>query len=145
MFSLVSGLKTDINEVEGKRCMRGSDGRLCFSEKERGKVWKDYMEGIINEENDWDHNVKVDAVESPVVCVCREEVLPALNVIKTGKAPVSSDVSLELIAASGGEGIRVMYVICQRVLDAFAMPTEWALLSIVVPIFKGMHDIKNCG
>ena len=28
--------------------MRGSDGRLCFSEKEGGKVWKDYMEMIIN-------------------------------------------------------------------------------------------------
>ena len=24
--------------------MRGSDGKLCFSEKERGIVWKDYME-----------------------------------------------------------------------------------------------------
>ena len=23
--------------------MRGSDGKLCLSEKERGKVWKDYM------------------------------------------------------------------------------------------------------
>ena len=27
--------------------MRGSDGKLCFSEKERGKVWKDYMESIM--------------------------------------------------------------------------------------------------
>ena len=29
--------------------MSGSDGKLCFSEKERGKVWKDYMERIMNE------------------------------------------------------------------------------------------------
>ena len=52
MFSLVKGLKTDSREVEGGRCMRGSDGKLCFSEKERGNVWKDYMERIMNEEND---------------------------------------------------------------------------------------------
>ena len=32
--------------------MRGRDGKLCFIEKERGKVWKDYMENIKNEEND---------------------------------------------------------------------------------------------
>ena len=38
MFKLVNGLKTDSKEVEGGRCMRGSDGKLCFSEKERGKV-----------------------------------------------------------------------------------------------------------
>ena len=42
VFRLVNGLKTDSKEIEGKRCMRGSDGKLCFSEKERGKVWKEY-------------------------------------------------------------------------------------------------------
>ena len=46
--------------------MRGRDGKLCFSEKERGRVWKDYMERFINEENCWDHDV-----EGPVVCVSR--------------------------------------------------------------------------
>ena len=35
--------------------MRGSEGKLCLRENERGKIWKDYMEIIINEENDWDH------------------------------------------------------------------------------------------
>ena len=59
--------------------MRGSDGKLCFSEKERGKVWKGYMERTMNEENDWDHNVEGDPIEDPAVCVCREEVLLALN------------------------------------------------------------------
>ena len=93
--------------------MRGSDGKLCFSEKGRGKVWKDYIEGIMNEENDWDHNVEGDAVEGPVVCVSREEVLQALKGMKTGKAPGPSGVSLELIAASGGVGIQVTAVICQ--------------------------------
>ena len=27
--------------------MRGSDGELCFGEKDRGRVWKDYMERIL--------------------------------------------------------------------------------------------------
>ena len=58
------------------------------------------MERFMNEENDWDHNVEGDAVEGPVGCVSREEVLQALNEIKTGKAPGPSDVSLMLIATS---------------------------------------------
>ena len=41
IFRLVRGLMTDSKEVNGGRCMRGSDGQLCLSEKERGKVWKD--------------------------------------------------------------------------------------------------------
>ena len=36
-----------------------------------------------------------------------------------------------------------MAEICQRVQYGFGMPVEWAL-SIVVPIFKGKGDIRNC-
>ena len=79
MLRLVKGLKIYSKEVEGGRCMSVSDGKLCFSEKERGKVWKDYVERIMNEDNDWGNNVKGDAVEGPVVCVSREDVLQALN------------------------------------------------------------------
>ena len=78
MFRLISGLKTDSKKVEVGRCMIGHDGKLCFSEKERGKAWKDYMERIMKEENDWDNNVLEDAVEGSVVCVGREEVLQSL-------------------------------------------------------------------
>ena len=59
MFRVVKGLKTDSKEVEDGRCLRGSDGKLlCFSEKERDKVWKDYMDRIMNNENDWDNNME---------------------------------------------------------------------------------------
>ena len=74
MLRLVKGLKTDSKKVEGGRCMGRSDENQCFNEKESGKVWKDYMERIINEENDLDHNVE-GYVEGPVVCVSRSEVL----------------------------------------------------------------------
>ena len=63
--------------------------------------------------------------------------------MKTGKVPGPSEISLELIAASGGVGIQVMAEICQKVLDGFRMPVEW-VLSVVVPIFKGKGDIRNC-
>ena len=69
--------KTDSKEVEG-----GSDEKLCFSVKERGKVWQEYMERIMDGENDWDHKVDGGAAEGTVVCVSREEVLQALNEMK---------------------------------------------------------------
>ena len=63
--------------------------------------------------------------------------------MKTGKAAVHSEVSLELIAASWRPGIQVMAEICQRVLDGFGMPVELAL-SIVVPICNENGDINKC-
>ena len=101
-------VRNDSKEVEG-----GSDGKLCFSEKERGKFWKDYMESIMNEENHSDCNVEGEAVEGTVVRVRREEVLQALNEVKTGKAIGPSLASLELSAASGGVGVQVIAEICQ--------------------------------
>ena len=55
-----------------------------------------------------------DAVEGPVVCVTREDILQTLNDMKTGKAPGPSDVSLELIAASRGVVIHVMAEIYRK-------------------------------
>ena len=97
------------------------------------------MEQIMNEENDWDRNVEGDAEEGPVVCVSREEVLQALNEMKS---PGPSEVSLELIAASGEVRIQVMAEIRLTVLDGLQMSADWAL-SIVVPIFMGKDNIRN--
>ena len=46
-----------------------------FSVRRKEVVLVDYMERIMNEENDWDHNVEGDTVEGPVVRVSREEVV----------------------------------------------------------------------
>ena len=80
----------------------------CVSVRRKEVVRKDYMERIMNEENEWDYNVEGDAVEGPVVCVSREEVLQTLNEMKTEKVPGHSEVLMELITASGGVGIQVM-------------------------------------
>ena len=47
----------------------------CVSVGRNSIVWMDYLEGIINEENDWDHNVEGGAVDVPVECVSRDEVV----------------------------------------------------------------------
>ena len=101
MVRLVNGLKTNSKEVEEGRFLRGSDGKLCFSEKERGRIWMDYIERIMIEENDWAHYVEGDAIECPVVCVNSEEEILALNEIKTVRGREPSEVTLELIAAPG--------------------------------------------
>ena len=54
--------------------------------------------------------------------------------MKSGKATGPSNVSLELIAASGEERIQVMIVLCQKIIHGLIMSDEWAL-SIMSPIF----------
>ena len=51
VYKFLRSLKKEGKDVEGGRCMRGSDGRLYFSEVNKGTIWKEHMESIMNEEN----------------------------------------------------------------------------------------------
>ena len=99
-------------------------------------LWKEHMERIMNEENDWDQVTDAAMLEGPVERVSREEVVKAMRGMKTGKATGLSEVSVEMITASGEMGITVMMKLCQDVLDGRGIPDDWKL-SVVVPIYKG--------
>ena len=95
----------------------------------------------MNEENEWDQNVKAQLVEGPVERVSREEVVKAIREMKAGKATGPLEVTVEMIVASGKIGTGVMVAVCQGVLDGRGMPDDWTL-SVVVYQFsrgKGMH------
>ena len=57
--------------------MNDNDGRLEVSERDRGKLWKEYMEKILNVENEWDQMAEADMVKGPVKGITYEEVMKA--------------------------------------------------------------------
>ena len=63
--------------------------------------------------------------------------------MKLGKASGLSEVSLEMINASGKVGIDVMMKLCQRALDRKGMLKDWKT-SVMVPIYMGKGDVTNC-
>ena len=121
-------------DVEGGRCLREGDGRLGFIKEDRPKIWKEHMEKIMNEENEWDRVVETDLIEGPVEKVVRNEIVEAIQSMKSGKANGTSEVSVKMIVASGEIGVKVMMELCQRVLDGRGMPDEWKT-SVIVPIW----------
>ena len=68
--------KFDSKKVDKKRCMTGSDGKMCYCEN-RGKIRKDYMKSAIYEKK------LLHAIEGKVDYICRNQVVQALNVMKT--------------------------------------------------------------
>ena len=137
-------MKKEGKDVEGGRCLRGGDGRLGFSEEVRAKIWKEHMEKIMNAKNEWDRMVETDLVEAPVEKVVCDEIVEAMQSMKSGKATGTSEVNVEMIVARGEIGVKMMMELCQRVLDGRGMPDEWKT-SVIVPIFKGKGDVMSCG
>ena len=116
---------------------KDKDGRVVMNEKDRGKLWKERMEKILNVENEWDQMAETDMVEGPVEGVTYEEVMKAINEMKLGKAAGPTKVNMDMIMASGKFGV-IIKKLCQRILDDEDMPEEWKTSRpTVVPIFKG--------
>ena len=87
--------------------------------------------------------VETDLVEGPVEKVVRNEIVEAMQSMKSGKATGTSEVGMEMIVANGEIGVKVMIELCQRLLDGRGMPDEWKT-SVIVPIFKGKGDVMSC-
>ena len=87
--------------------------------------------------------VETNLVEGPVEKVAWNEIVEAIQSMKSGKATGPSEVSVEVIVASGEIWVKVMMEPCQRVLDDRGMSDEWKT-SVIVPIFKGKGDVMSC-
>ena len=55
--------------------------------------WKEYMEKLMNEENEWDHKLSAEVKEGPADCIRMDEVRAALKEMKRHKAPGLSGLS----------------------------------------------------
>jgi hypothetical protein len=144
MFNIAKQSMTDNKDVVGNGCVQDRSGKLCMGERERAKVWKEHMERVMNEENEWDGVVDVDVVHGPIDRVMMKEVMTAIKAMKLGKATGVSEVAAEHMAASGMVGIEVITKIANRVLDGEGIPDEWRC-SVLVPLYKGKGDVRDCG
>ena len=124
VFKLVKFMRKDGKDINCGGCTKHKDGRLVVSEKDRGKLWKEHMEKIMNVENEWDQMANADMVEGPVEEVTYEEVIKAMNKMQSGKAAGPSEVNMDTIMASGKFGVGVLKKLCKRVLDEKGMPEE---------------------
>ena len=114
---------------------KDKDGKIVMNEKDRGKLWKEHMEKILNVENECGQMAEADMVEGPVEGVTYEEVMKAINKMKLGKAAGPSKVNMDMIISSG-KFVVIIKKLCQRILNGEDMSEEWKT-SVVVPIFKG--------
>ena len=42
---------------------KNKEGKIVINEKDRGKLWRELMENILNVVNKWDHTTEADMVE----------------------------------------------------------------------------------
>ena len=71
-------------------------------------------------------------------------IVKAMQRMKSKKATKPSEVSVEMIIASGEIEVKVMMELRQRMLNGRGVPDVWKI-NAIVPIFKGKGDAMSCG
>ena len=77
---------------------------MIVDDKEIKDSWKEYVEKLMNEENEWDHKLSAEIKKGPADCIRMDDVRAALKEMKRHKAPGLSGLVTEMIQATGEIG-----------------------------------------
>ena len=94
----------DRQDVVKVNCLKDKKGNLVLDEEGRKTIWKEYMEKLLNEENEWDQYVSCEKKEGPHCWISKEKVRKALQKMKNGKAAGPSNVLSKMLKAAGDQG-----------------------------------------
>ena len=86
----------------------------------------------------------VDHAEGEVAEITSDEVVEALQKMKSGKAVGPDNIPAEAWKCLGHMGVEMLRHLFNRILKTGRMPDEWRN-STLVPIYKNKGDIQDCG
>ena len=105
--------------------------------------WKEYMEKLINEENEWDHRISA-TVKRSADCIRIDEVAAALKQMKRHEVPGLSGLVAEMIQSTGDIGTQWILDLSNGIVKEGCIPEDWKS-SMVLPIYKGKGHPMECG
>ena len=107
--------------------------------------WKEYFYDLFNQENPRERReMRTEETKRDVEDISVEEVRTGLRKMKKGKAQGPDDIPVEVWIALGNKDVEFLVNCFNRLLQGEKMPDEWRR-SVLVPLYKGKGDIKECG
>ena len=137
VFRRMRMMEKEANDLAGNNCIKDENGNIVFAADGRKRVWKEYMEAIMNEENPWDGMVNVEVVEGSMEPFAMNEVERALGIMKNGKANGPTGIKEHPAASPHGKQVIL------QIANGMDMPHEWRM-STVVFIHKKKGSVMDC-
>ena len=144
VFRIARQMTRERQDIVSVKCVKNAKGEVMKDQDTIREIWKQYMEKLLNEENEWDSNVECNVKEGPSCTIGRDEVVKALKQMRDGKAPGLSGVASELMKAAGDVGIEWLTDLCDKIIQERKIPEDWKK-SVIVPVYKGKGSPLECG
>ncbi|KAK3538419.1 hypothetical protein QTP86_001765 [Hemibagrus guttatus] len=118
LYRLARQRDRDGKDVQQVRVIKDRDGRVLTSEESVQRRWKEYVEELMNEENEREKRVEgVNSVEQKVDKIRKDEVRKALKRMKSGKAVGPDDIPVEVWKCLGEAAVEFLASLFNRVLE----------------------------
>ena len=131
---------TESQDIIGKKCTRGYDGKLSLNDSSKKLAWKQHYERYLNIEFPWSQNLPhVDLVPGPAQFITPDDVLKSLRCIKNGKAAGPSCVPAEMLQAAPDICSKIVADLMNAIISEGKVPAA-SSDSIIVSLFKGKRD-----
>ncbi|KAK3528390.1 hypothetical protein QTP86_034256, partial [Hemibagrus guttatus] len=141
LYRLARQRDRDGKDMQQVRVIKDRDGRVLTSEESVQRRWKEYIEELMNEENEREKRVEgVNSVVQKVDKIRKDEVRKRM---KSGKAVGPDDIPVEVWKCLGEAAVEFLTSLFNRVLESERMPEEWRR-SVLVLIFKNKGDVQSC-
>ena len=85
IFRMAKQMVKERQDITGLNCIKGASGKVIVDDKGIKDSWKEYMQKLMNEENEWDHKLSAEVKEGPADCIRMDEVRAALKEMKSIK------------------------------------------------------------
>jgi hypothetical protein len=146
LFRVMKQMVKENKDVVGMCCLKDNEGNILSDEGRVRDKWKEYMEKLMNEENNFNkENLEEAPMKSGVFkLISVLEVREAVGGMKLGKVGGPTGVVAEMIKAAGEVGIEWLTELCNDIISQGSIPQDW-YHSISVPIYKGKGDPLECG
>jgi len=114
--------------VVGVNCVKDANEKGLLENDEVKKVWRKYIDKLLNEENTWDNATTCENVEGSCELIRRDEILKALRMMKKGKAARPTVIILEMFMADEDCSVEWLTSLCNMIVAQGRIPDDWIIV-----------------
>ena len=145
MFKIAKQRNRQSKDVQQVIVIKSKTGEILMEEEKVKQRWKEYFDNLFNHENLRERRETItEERERDVEDISGEEVSTGVKKMKKGKAQGPDDIPVEAWIALGNKRVEFLVNFFNRLLREEKMPDNWRR-NVLVPLYKGKGDIKECG
>ena len=114
-------------DITSDTYIKGENRNSCFRNTAERPKWQDNYENLLNVEFTWleDNLTPVDTVLRPGLLITKEDTVAALNAMKNGKVPGSSEIISEMVKASLETSSESITFLANAIIEERTNISEW--------------------